>query len=53
MLAVCSWCTKARDKRGNWIRVHRLLFDHPELTQTHGVCPECIQQHFPKRVSLA
>lgn len=53
MASVCSWCNRARDKRGHWSRVHSLLFDHPELTQTHGVCPECIKTHFPTRVSVA
>ena len=53
MASVCSWCGRVRGKRGNWIRVHSLLFDHPELAQTHGVCPECIQKHFPNRVSVA
>jgi hypothetical protein len=53
MVAVCSWCHKARDKRGNWTRVHCLLLAHPELTQTHGICPECLLKHFPNRVSVA
>lgn len=53
MPSVCSWCNRVRDKRGHWIRVHNLLFDHPELMRTHGVCPECIKTHFPTRVSVA
>jgi hypothetical protein len=53
MASVCSWCNRTRDKRGIWSPTHSLLFEHSELTQTHGVCPECIKRHFPNRVSIA
>lgn len=48
LLPICSWCKKVRDDAGLWTQVEHYLADHTDLSFTHGMCPECAQEHFPK-----
>jgi len=43
IIVICAWCSKVIDKK-------------PGLGQSgaaHGICPECQQKYFPKRVFLS
>lgn len=48
MLPICGWCKKIRDDEGLWTQVEHYLAEHTEASFTHGLCPECAKEHFPK-----
>ncbi len=39
--AVCAWCKKLRDERGNWHQLEAYIQAHSEARFNHGLCPEC------------
>jgi len=47
ILPICSYCKKIRDDRGYWDQVETYLGRHSEAQFSHGVCPECMEKHFP------
>lgn len=42
LLPMCSHCKKIRDDKGFWEDVDRYLEAHSQLTFTHGICPNCM-----------
>lgn len=48
MLPICSWCKKVRDDEGLWTQVEHYLAEKTDLSFTHGMCPECAREQFPK-----
>ena len=44
LLAICSYCKKARDKQDDWHQVDTYLKTTTDLRFTHGVCPECFSR---------
>lgn len=48
LLPVCAWCHKLRSDLGYWQHVDEYLQDHTDLELTHGICPDCMRQHFPR-----
>jgi len=49
LLPICSWCKKIRDDEGFWTRIEDYLGHHTDATFTHGMCPDCQNQHFPPK----
>jgi hypothetical protein len=47
MLPICSSCKKIRDDKGSWHGVEEYVQQHAEVSFSHGVCPECLQNTFP------
>ncbi len=47
MLATCAYCKKIRDGEGVWHVLEAYIEDHSEASFTHGICPDCIQKHYP------
>jgi two-component system, response regulator PdtaR len=47
LLPICAYCKKVRDDRGYWQQVDLYLQEHSEVQFSHGLCPECCQQHYP------
>ncbi len=48
LLPVCAWCHKLRNDDGYWLAVDEFLAQSPEVTLTHGICPECRTRHLGK-----
>lgn len=48
LLPICSCCKKIRDGRGDWQHVEAYLARHTEADFSHGLCPECAEEHYPK-----
>ena len=46
LLPICSYCKGIRNDQGYWERVETYLQDHTGMDLTHGICPQCVQQHF-------
>jgi PAS domain S-box-containing protein len=47
ILPICSYCKKIRDDRGYWNQIESYISHHTETNFSHGICPACIQEHFP------
>ena len=47
ILPLCSFCKKIRDEDGRWQQVDVYLHKHSQADVSHGICPDCAQQHYP------
>lgn len=48
LLPICSYCKKVRDDKGYWKQIESYISEHSELLFTHGLCPECLTNHYPQ-----
>ena len=48
LVPICAHCKKIRDDRGYWEQVEAYVSKHSEARFTHGICPDCIKEHFPE-----
>lgn len=46
LLPICSFCKKIRDDDGYWQQLESFFSTHAEVDFTHGICPDCMQQHY-------
>ena len=46
MLPICAHCKKVRDDQGYWTQIEHYVRTHSEAEFTHGICPECIKEHY-------
>lgn len=44
---MCTYCDKHRNDAGYWDQVFDSYGSVPESRISHGICPECFQEHFP------
>ena len=47
MLPICSHCHKIRDDEGYWHRVEEYIEKHADVTFTHSLCPNCLEELYP------
>ena len=47
LLPICSYCKKVRDEDGYWQQVESYIRNHSEADFSHGLCQECLKEHFP------
>jgi len=47
-IPICSHCKKIRDDEGFWKQVEIYVSEHSLATFSHGVCPTCIELHYPE-----
>jgi hypothetical protein len=47
LLPICMHCKRIRDDQGRWERVERYLATRTDASFTHGLCPECLDEHYP------
>ncbi|MBI5549672.1 MAG: PAS domain-containing protein [Deltaproteobacteria bacterium] len=48
LLTICSHCKKIRDGMGQWQRLESYLAGHSRADFSHGICPHCLEEHFPE-----
>jgi hypothetical protein len=48
LLPICSYCKGIRDDQGYWRQVEAYLKEHTDARFTHGICPTCLEKHFPE-----
>lgn len=48
LLPICSHCKKIRDDKGYWNSLEKYLYEHTDAVLSHGICPDCAQQHYPE-----
>lgn len=47
ILPICSFCKKIRDSQGTWKPFEVFIQQHSSAEFSHGLCPECGEQHYP------
>jgi PAS domain S-box-containing protein len=47
IIPICSHCKQVRDDKGFWSRVENYIEQHTEALFSHGVCPDCLKEHYP------
>lgn len=50
LLPICSYCKKIRDDKGYWTQIEEYIKTHSEAEFSHGICNECMSEHFPDLV---
>jgi len=48
LLPICSYCKKIRDDKGYWNQIEAYVAEHSEAEFSHGICPDCMEKHFPQ-----
>lgn len=48
ILPICSHCKKIRNDKGSWNQLEAYVTRHTEAQFSHGICPECMQHHYPE-----
>ena len=48
VLPICSHCKKIRDDRGAWNQLEAYISAHTDVLFSHGICAECLKQHYPR-----
>lgn len=46
IIPICSHCKKIRDDQGLWNQLEAYITQHSEAEFSHGVCPECVKEHY-------
>jgi PAS domain S-box-containing protein len=47
IIPICSYCKKIRDDSGYWSQVESYLQKQTAAEFSHGICPDCVEKHFP------
>ncbi|MFW2369030.1 MAG: PAS domain-containing protein [Desulforhopalus sp.] len=47
ILPICSTCKRIRDNEGSWNQLESYIGKHSEAQFSHGICPDCVKQHYP------
>lgn len=47
LLPICMHCKKIRDEHGTWHPVADYFTRHLDIDFSHGICPECLDLHYP------
>ncbi len=52
LIPICSWCKKIRVEDASWKSIDMYLADIGFGVFTHGMCPDCAEKYFEKRLYL-
>ncbi len=51
LLPICMHCKKIRDDKGYWQKLESYFKEHsPELTFSHGLCPDCAKEYYAEEL---
>jgi CheY-like chemotaxis protein len=45
LIPICSYCKRIRDDRDYWQQVETYLMTRTDAMFSHGICPQCYDQH--------
>ncbi len=48
LLPICCHCKNIRDDLGDWSTIETYIQLHSEVDFSHGICPDCLQIHYPE-----
>jgi len=46
-IPICVHCREVQTSRGAWERLEHLVHAQTDASFSHGICPDCMQRHFP------
>jgi GAF domain-containing protein len=46
LLPICAHCKRVRDDQGYWEQVESYVSTRSHAHFSHGICPDCIQEHY-------
>jgi hypothetical protein len=44
-------CHRIRDDEESWQKLESYIHQHTDAKFSHGICPECIQKHYPESLA--
>ena len=47
LLSICSHCKRIRNDQGDWEQLESYISHHSRADFSHGLCPECLREHYP------
>lgn len=47
ILPICCVCKQIRDDKGYWNQLENYISNHSEALFSHGICPDCLEKHYP------
>jgi DNA-binding response OmpR family regulator len=47
IIPICMHCHKIRADEAAWHRLEAYIEDHSDAHFSHGICPECMEKHYP------
>jgi hypothetical protein len=50
-LPICAHCKSVRNDEGYWQQVEVYVREHSDAEFTHGICPDCLKEHFGQTMS--
>lgn len=53
LIPICSHCRKVRDEQGSWSPVERYVAAQTGSRFSHGICPDCVREHYPEHAEEA
>jgi PAS domain S-box-containing protein len=51
ILPICMHCHRIRDDEESWQKLESYIHQHTDAKFSHGICPECIQKHYPESLA--
>lgn len=48
IVPICAYCKKIRDDQGYWQQVEKYVSQHTDAQFSHGICQQCMDEHFPE-----
>ena len=48
IIPICMHCKKIRDDQKTWNQLEQYISDHSEAMFSHGICPDCLEEHYPE-----
>jgi len=51
LIPICCYCKSIRDDQGVWNRLEQYIAQHSNADFSHGICPDCLRNHYPQQAS--
>jgi PAS domain S-box-containing protein len=48
LLPICAACKRIRDDKGYWSQIETYISKHSDALFSHGICPDCAKNMYPK-----
>lgn len=48
IISICMHCRKIRNGQESWEHLEKYISEHTDACFSHGVCPECLEEHYPE-----
>lgn len=52
IVRICSYCRKIHNEVGAWQQIEAYVRDHSHAEFSHGICPDCVTEYFPRALSV-